>query len=323
MTMNEFDLIDRFFKNQPITRNDVALGIGDDGALICVPPFCQLVVTTDTLVAGNHFLPNACPAKIAHKALAANLSDLAAMGATPAWCSLALTLPKADPQWLSEFCRGFYALAKQYQVQLIGGDTTKGPLSITITLQGYVAQGKAITRRGAAVGDLIYVTGLLGDSGAGLELILKQNKSYNQLEQKLIDRHYYATPRIEAGKILSELASACLDISDGLLVDLEHILKANQVGAMINADALPLSCSLLHYAKSAENGAKIALSSGEEYELCFTVPKRHRQALNDAFSTLNTPITCIGQIQSKQGIDLMWQANAVSWPVLGWDHFLS
>lgn len=322
MIGNEFELIDHYFKTQPIKRKDVLLGIGDDAAVICVPPHCQLVVTTDTLVAGTHFLPNAPPEFIGHKALASNLSDLAAMGAVPAWCSLALTLPEVDKTWLNGFCDGFYSLAKAHNVQLIGGDTTKGPLSITITLQGFVPEGQAIMRKGACVGDEIYVTGCLGDSAAGLALILKGGDPKNEQEKQLQERHYYSSPRVLASHILRKFASSAIDISDGLMADLDHILKASGVSARINADALPLSDLLLNFAGSHEKAAKIALCSGEEYELCFTVPACHRAALYCALARTNTPITCIGHIQSgKEGAQIIWQNNPVNWALPGWDHF--
>lgn len=321
MAGNEFDLINRYFKSQPVTRRDVDLGIGDDAALITVPENCQLVVTTDTLVAGNHFLPDADPVMVAHKALASNLSDLAAMGAIPAWCSLALTLPESNESWIAAFCEGFYKLAEYYQVQLVGGDTTKGPLSITITLQGFVPSGKAMRRDTAKAGDWLYVTGNLGDSAAGLAVILKGHSPQNDVENTLLHRHYYSEPRVLAGQALREIASSALDISDGLVADLRHILKASGVSAVINADAIPVSDELLAFSGSAEAAAKMALCSGEEYELCFTVPESHRGAVDAAFSHTNTPVSCIGQLRHGEGVTVMWQGEAVDWPLSGWDHF--
>ncbi|MDD1783475.1 thiamine-phosphate kinase [Enterovibrio sp. ZSDZ35] len=321
MAGNEFDLINHFFKTQPVSRKDVELGIGDDAAVISVPANSQLVVTTDTLVAGNHFLPEADPVKVAHKALASNLSDLAAMGAIPAWCSLALTLPSPDEAWLKGFCDGFYKLAEYYQVQLVGGDTTKGPLSITITMQGFIPKGKAIRRDGAKAGDWLYVTGNLGDSAAGLEVILQGNEPSSDSENTLLNRHYYSTPRVLAGQALREIASSALDISDGLVADLKHILKASQVGAVINAEDLPLSDALLDYVGNAEKAAKLALCSGEEYELCFTVPESHRGALDAALAHTNTTVTCIGQIRHGDGLQVLWKQKPVDWTLSGWDHF--
>lgn len=321
MAGNEFDLINRYFKSQPVVRRDVDLGIGDDAAVITVPEQCQLVVTTDTLVAGNHFLPDADPVLVAHKALASNLSDLAAMGAMPAWCSLALTLPSADEPWLQAFCEGFYKLAEYYQVQLVGGDTTKGPLSITITLQGFVPTGKAIRRDTAKAGDWVYVTGDLGDSAAGLAVILRDNLPQNALETTLVQRHYYAEPRVLAGQSLRDIASAALDISDGLVADIKHILNASGVAVVLNADALPVSEELLAFTGSAEAAAKMALCSGEEYELCFTVPESHRGAVDAAFLHTNTAVTCIGQLRHGEGVTVQWQGEPVDWALSGWDHF--
>lgn len=321
MAGNEFDLINRYFKSQPVTRRDVDLGIGDDAAIITVPENCQLVVTTDTLVAGNHFLPDADPALIAYKALASNLSDLASMGAMPAWCSLALTLPSPDEAWLDAFCREFFALAEYFQVQLVGGDTTKGPLSITITLQGFVPAGKALRRDGAKTGDWLYVTGNLGDATAGLDVILRDNQPQNDTEATLVERHYRSTPRVLAGQALRDIASSALDISDGLISDLPHILKASGVAAVINADALPLSEALLTYTGDREKAAKMALCSGEEYELCFTVPESHRGALDAALAHTTTPVTCIGQIRHGEGLSVLWNGEAVNWSLSGWDHF--
>ncbi|KXF79792.1 thiamine-phosphate kinase [Enterovibrio coralii] len=321
MAGNEFDLINHYFKTQPVSRKDVALGIGDDAAVISVPENSQLVVTTDSLVAGNHFLADADPVKVAHKALASNLSDLAAMGAIPAWCSLALTLPSPDEAWLKGFCEGFYKLAEYYNVQLVGGDTTKGPLSITITMQGFIPEGKAIRRDGASAGDWLYVSGNLGDSAAGLDVILKGNQPSNELEETLLNRHYYSTPRVLAGQALREVASAALDISDGLVADLKHILKASGVSAVINADTLPLSDELIAFAGSKEKAAHIALCSGEEYELCFTVPESHRGALDAALAHTNTPVTCIGQIRHGEGLQVLWEEQPVDWKLSGWDHF--
>ncbi len=323
MSGNEFDLIHRYFKAQPVVRKDVVLGIGDDAAVISLPENSQLVVTTDSLVAGTHFLADADPIKVAHKALASNLSDLAAMGAVPAWCSLALTMPSPDETWLAGFCDGFYKLAEYYNVQLIGGDTTKGPLSITITLQGIVPAGTAIRRDGAKAGDWLYVTGNLGDSAAGLEVILSGNMPRSELEETLLNRHYYSQPRVLAGQALRAVASSALDISDGLAADLTHILKASNVSAVIDTETLPVSDALLEYTGSAEKAAQMALSSGEEYELCFTVPESHRGAVDTALAHTNTPLTCIGQIRHGEGLQLQWQGQPVDWQLAGWDHFRS
>ncbi len=320
--MNEFDLINHYFKDKGIKRDDVIQGIGDDGAILQCPLNQHLIVTTDTLVAGNHFLETAPAAAIAHKALAANLSDLAAMGAVPLWCSLALTLPRIDKNWLASFCDGFYKLANKHKVQLIGGDTTKGPLSLTLTLQGAVPKGEALCRKGAKVGDFIYVTGSLGESAAGLDCILNPKASVSDEDRKaLIKAHFYATPRLEAGQAVRTLASSCLDISDGLVSDLGHILTKSQVGGQINADSLPLSPLLKRYYQDPELAAKIALTSGEEYELCLTVSPDNKAAFEQALMKTNTPFTPIGRITEQKGLSLYWQGKPIDWALSGWDHF--
>lgn len=323
MASNEFDLIARYFARQPVQRSDVALAIGDDCALLEVPAGCQLAVSTDSLVCGNHFLAGMDPALVAKKALAANLSDLAAMGATPAWVSLAITLPEADESWLARFCDGFFEMADYYQVQLIGGDTTKGPLSLTLTVHGFVPQGQALTRHGASAGDLIYVTGNLGDSAAGLAVLLKQvTGTEPELAEHLLNRHYQPQPRVLAGQALRGIASAALDISDGLIADLGHILNRSDVGAVIDVDRLPLSAELMSFCGGDQDAAgKLALTSGEEYELCFTVPAHHRGALDVALSHAGVKATCIGNIRAGDSVTLERNGLPLDWQLHGYDHF--
>lgn len=326
---NEFDLIEYYFKQSSFVRDDVIKGIGDDGAILSVPPAHHLIVTTDTLVAGNHFLSSADPAAIAHKALASNLSDLAAMGAKPLWCSLALTLPEINSSWLKAFCAAFHQLARKYQVQLIGGDTTKGPLSLTLTLHGAVPVGQAIRRDTAKVGDLIYVTGTLGESAAGLAEILK-TQHCSELDallspsaQALMHAHYYATPRVELGQAVRSFVSSGLDISDGLVSDIQHILKASHVSAQIDAACLPLSALLRSQYPDLKKAAQLALTSGEEYELCLTVSPVNQTAFEDACAQTNTLITQIGKIEIGKGLTLTWQGEPCNWSLSGWDHFVS
>ncbi|PSU32058.1 thiamine-phosphate kinase [Photobacterium lutimaris] len=319
---NEFDLIARYFEHQAVKRKDVPLAIGDDCALLEVPEGSQLAVSTDSLVAGTHFLPDADPSWVAHKALASNLSDLAAMGATPAWVSLALTMPQPDEAWLAGFCEGFFALAEYYNVQLVGGDTTKGPLSITLTVHGFIPKGKALTRSGARSGDWIYVTGNLGDSAAGLALLLGQKTVDNPvLAATLRERHHKAEPRILAGQALRGLASAALDISDGLISDLGHILKRSGVAAEIDVDKLPLSPELIAFEPERDAALQLALASGEEYELCFTVPEQNRGAVDTALARSGVRATCIGQLRPGQGISLVRERQPLSWTLHGYDHF--
>ena len=269
MPCGEFSLIKQYFTSQPVKRKDVSTGIGDDCAILTVPEKQQVAISTDTLVSGIHFLPTISPEDLAYKALAVNISDLAAVGADPAWASLALTLPKVDNDWLEAFSRSLFALAEYYSIQLIGGDTTKGPLSLTITIQGLVPQGMALLRSGAKIGDWIYVTGFLGDSAAGLA-VLQNRLQPSQPESRdyFITRHLRPQPRLLQGQALRSLASAAIDISDGLISDLNHILTASGCGARINLDALPYSTAMKSQV-SKEQAEIWALSGGEDYELCF------------------------------------------------------
>ncbi|MDD9157104.1 thiamine-phosphate kinase [Aliivibrio sp. S4TY2] len=326
---SEFNLIDRFFVQDNLSRSDVDLGIGDDCALVSVPEGYQVAITTDTLAAGTHFLEDADPVRVGYKALASNLSDLAAMGAKPTWVSLALTLPKPDEKWLEGFCEGFFGLAKQHNVQLIGGDTTKGPLSITITVQGLVPRGEALTRKGAKVGDDIYVTGFIGDSAAGLDILLDKKKQIKtELEQELERRHYYSNPKIQLAQKIRHLCHSALDISDGLISDLGHILKQSNVSAQIQVNALPISNELMtFYSHDIDKCLKMALVSGEEYELCFTAPKENREAIQQISFLLNQDVSIIGEIAKgpfttlQNNVKLRKDTTLLDWVLYGYDHF--
>ncbi|MDI1352139.1 MAG: thiamine-phosphate kinase [bacterium] len=240
--MNEFELITHFFANQHQPhRQDVVMGIGDDCAIVEVPQGQQLLVSMDTLVSGVHFPITTTPYDIGYKALAVNLSDLAAMGANPAWITLALTLPTADQQWLSSFKEGFFGLAKQFQVVLIGGDTTRGPLALTVQAHGFVPHGQAITRQNAQPGDLIYVTNTLGDAGLALKHLNHEVNIPSQFTELLLNRLNRPMPRVKEGLLLRNYATAMIDLSDGLISDLGHILKKSGVGALIHLDKIPLS----------------------------------------------------------------------------------
>ncbi len=319
--LGEFNLIEKYFSGRQKQRKDVDLAPGDDCAIVCVPGDMRIAVSTDTLVAGTHFLADADPAWVAHKALASNLSDLAAMGATPAWVSLALTLPEQDETWIKPFCTSFFELANDFDIQLIGGDTTKGPLSITLTVQGLLPKDKALCRDGARSGELIFVTGELGDSIAGLEVILGHEASSKPFSQQLKKRHYLATPRILAGQALLDIASSCIDISDGLISDLQHILKCSNVGATLNVNALPFSDELLAFCCDEEQAQKLALMSGEEYELCFTVPTQNKDRLERVLADIGVKVTCIGQTHSESGLNLSKNGKKVDWQLYGYDHF--
>ena len=322
MACGEFELIARYFDRVTSSRRDVEKGIGDDCALLSVPEKQSLAISTDTLVAGVHFLADIHPADLGYKALAVNLSDLAAMGADPAWLTLALTLPNVDESWLESFSDSLFELLDYYDMQLIGGDTTRGPLSMTLGIHGLVPQGRALRRSGARIGDWIYVTGTLGDSAAGLALLLGQEQLSNPAaHEALIKRHLRPIPRILQGQALRDLASSAIDISDGLISDLGHVLKASDCGARINLDALPLS-EPLKQNFSSEQCLHWALSGGEDYELCFTVPEINRGALDVALGYLGVPFTCIGQMgPQSEGLVLLQDDRVVEFNHKGFDHF--
>ena len=302
--MKEFDLIDRFFKNGGHQRKDVIVGIGDDAAITQIPDKQSLATTTDTLVNGVHFLPDTPAQAVAYKAVAVNLSDLAAMGAEPAWISLSLSVPSTDEVWLGEFTKGLFELSQYYSVQLIGGDTVRGSLAVTITAQGFVPSDSALTRIGAKPGDWIYVTGTLGDAGAGLEILKGELHASNDDAKYLIHRHQYPSPRVLAGTALRRSASACIDVSDGLLSDIQHIVDDSVCGALINVDRLPISDPLKRTV-SPEHAIDLALAAGDDYELIFTVAEDYKSTVETAFASFNVNATCIGQITGATGkVDL-------------------
>lgn len=293
--MKEFDLIGRYFSNGGYKRKDVIIGIGDDCAVTKVPENQQLAVTTDTLVGGVHFLSDAPAKSVAYKTVAVNLSDLAAMGAEPAWISLSLSLPEVKEDWLTEFVDGLYELTQYYSVQLIGGDTVKGPMSMTITAQGFIPPGSELTRSGANPGDWVYVTGTLGDAGAGLDILQNTLEVKGEARDVLINRHYFPTPRVAVGTALRRIATSCIDISDGLLSDLNHILTASGCGANIHVDRLPLSRAITS-AVDNDTAIEYALSAGDDYELIFTVSEEQKGNLETSLASTNVKATCIGQL---------------------------
>ena len=317
--MGEFDLIRRFFQ-RPVRRKDVVLGSGDDCALLSVPAESLLAVSTDTLVSGVHFFANMDPVKLGHKALAVNLSDLAAMGAEPRWASLALTLPSVDEPWLEGFASGFLALADYYNVELVGGDMTRGPLSITVTVHGVVPEQGALRRSGAQPGDAIFVTGSLGDGALALQQLLGKYHVAEQWWPSLLARLEQPQPRILVGMALRGLASSCLDISDGLASDLGHILRASGIGAQVELTQLPLSPALA--ALPSEQSWQLALAGGDDYELCFTLPEQHRGALVTALLGTGVAVTEIGRVVSGEPV-IQWLHGGSPHDLLlrGWDHF--
>jgi len=320
--MGEFELIARHFTRSPRRRDRVALGVGDDCALLAPAPGQQLAVSTDMLLEGRHFLSTVPPERLGHKALAVNLSDLAAMGADPAWLTLSLTMPEVDEPWLAAFSDSLFELLDYYDMQLIGSDTTRGPLSLTLGIHGLVPAGRALKRAGAKPGDWIFVTGTLGDSAAGLSLLQHHHRLNDPaVHEVLIKRHLRPMPRVLQGQALRNLATSAIDLSDGLISDLGHILTASRVGARINLDALPLSAALRDHFEP-EQVLRWALSGGEDYELCFTVPEVNRGALDVALGHLGVAYTCIGQIAPEaEGLTLLENGKPRSFHHKGFDHF--
>lgn len=322
MACGEFELIARYFDRVTSSRRDVEKGIGDDCALLTLPEKQTLAISTDTLVEGVHFLRDIHPSDLGYKALAVNLSDLAAMGADPAWLTLALTLPEVNEAWLKDFSDSLFELLDYYDMQLVGGDTTRGPLSLTLGIHGLVPQGRALKRSGARPGDWIYVTGTLGDSAAGLALLQHHRKINDPVaHEALIKRHLRPMPRILQGQALRDLATSAIDLSDGLISDLRHILKASECGARLNLDALPLSAVMKQHFEP-DQALRWALSGGEDYELCFTVPEINRGALDVALGHYGVPFTCIGQMAPQSdGLVLLQSGKPVESDLKGFDHF--
>lgn len=312
--MDEFQLIRHYFASLTATAEGVELGIGDDAALLRVPTGQELVVTTDTLVAGRHFPLQTRPFDIGWKSLAVNLSDLAAMGATPRWFTLALTLPAPNADWLAGFSEGLKALADLHGVALVGGDTTRGPLAISITAMGLVTAGAALRREGAVQGDLVCVTGTLGDAALAL-----QQLDAPDAEPGLRRRLDRPTPRVEAGLLLAAWASAGIDVSDGLAGDLQHILVASQVGAELRADKLPQSPAFQRAAPA--DAIALQLHGGDDYELCVCLRGEDYQAVQPALAALGVPLTRIGSITAEPGLRLREGSSVRAIEPRGYQHF--
>ncbi|MEL0037173.1 MAG: thiamine-phosphate kinase [Gammaproteobacteria bacterium] len=320
MSASEFGLINNYFKAMPGHRRDVLLGIGDDAAITSIPQGHKLVTTVDTLVQDIHFDDKVTPADLACKALAVNLSDLAAMGAEPAWITLSLTIPEVDHDWLKEFSESLQQQCRFYDVQLIGGDTCRGRISITIQAMGVVPDNLAIKRSTAEAGDLIYVTGTLGDAGAGLSLNQRRKSSFTETEQFLLQRLHRPTPRLEAGVLLRNFATSAIDISDGLLQDVQHILDASDVGAVLKMPELPISDALAAVFPDKQ-AQSFALTAGDDYELCFTIKPESRDKLERCFATASTPITLIGHVTANKGLQVQNNEKVVEFDNKGFDHF--
>lgn len=321
--LGEFDLIERYFRQPqagPASRPDVLLGIGDDAAVLRMPD-ADLVAAVDTVVAGRHFLPDCDPRSIGHRALAVNLSDFAAMGATPAWATLALTLPAVNEGWLERFSAGFMALANEHGVALVGGDTTAGPLTVSVQILGHVPHGTALRRGGAQAGDLLVVTGTLGDAGAGLALASgRLTTSHRAAAQELLARFDYPTPRLQFGLRARDIAHAAMDISDGLTGDLPKLAAASGLAAHVDAARLPLSAALQSVVSAAQ-ARDWALAAGDDYELLLAVAPRQHDRLSDAARQLNLTLTTIGDL--RRGNAVTWEFDGASFdaPAQGYDHF--
>jgi thiamine-monophosphate kinase len=314
--MAEFDLIHEYFLWQRMP-DSVQVGVGDDAAVLIPPEHKHLVVSVDTFNAGVHFPLETLPHAIGYKALAVNLSDLAAMGAEPAWFTLALSLPEADTTWVAEFARGMRELAQQHGIFLIGGDTTKGPLSITIQVMGFTEPGRALLRSHAQHGDWVCVSGTLGDAAAGLAMVQQRLTLPPELAEYCVHRLNYPTPRLALATILRGRSNACMDISDGLLADLGHILKASCVGARLEHDRLPLSRALEHL--PLDKRLELALTGGDDYELLFTLPQNALAEVRDVAKKQGILVTPIGKIDKNlSGIELDYKLSGNK---RGYEHF--
>ena len=301
--MNEFELIARFF-SRPARSPSVHLGGGDDAALLAPSPGCELAVSVDMLVAQRHFLSDVDPAKLGHKTLAVNLSDMAAMGATPKWALLAGALPDTDIGWLTAFARGFYALAELHDVDLVGGDTTRGPLNLCVTILGEVPFGQALTRAGAKPGDDIYVSGELGDAALALAAMTGRTQFEGDAFTVARARLETPVPRVALGIALRGIATAALDVSDGLVGDLTHILERSGVGGTVELSAIPRSAALTRMLGGAlrEVALECLLAGGDDYELCFTAPVGEAARIAAIAAKLELPLTRIGTIATGSSL---------------------
>lgn len=318
----EFEIISRYF-SRGSTRSDVALGIGDDAALLQVPADRLLVAAMDTIVQGVHFPIGTTPRSVGHRALAVNLSDLAAMGADPAWALLSLSLPESDAGWLQEFSSGFHELARRFNVALVGGDTVRGPLVITVQVLGLIEPDHALTRDGARPGDMVYVSGIPGEAAAGLAVI-QRPRDDDPASERLRRRFDLPEPRVQLGRRLRTIASAAMDISDGLLGDLGKLCQASGCAAVIELERLPASPAMLAVfdAPSAET---FALTGGDDYELLFTVPAARVRDFEEACGTVEPRCTRIGRITQREAggalVTCERAGQAVSVAAAGYDHF--
>ena len=328
--LGEFELIERFFLRRQSARgaqSGVILGIGDDAAVLAVPPDAELVAAVDTIVAGRHFPQGTDARSIGHRALAVNLSDIAAMGAIPAWATLALTMPSVDAAWLAQFSAGLMDLAEAHGVALVGGDTTRGPLTVSVQVLGHAPRGTTLRRSGARAGDLLAVTGTLGDAGAGLSFVTTPPAAESRpAALKLIRRFEYPTPRVEFGAAARGIATAAMDLSDGLIGDLPKLARASGLAAHVAVERLPLSESMRAAVPEAQ-ARDWALAAGDDYELLLAVPAARLAELEAEADRLNLMLTPIGELRAGAGAGagagVRWTLNGREFVpgVRGWDHF--
>lgn len=318
--LSEFDLIARYFTRPPHPASRAALGVGDDCALLTPAPGMQLAISSDMLVEGRHFFAGADPYQLGHKCLAVNLSDLAAMGAQPVAFTLALALPEADPAWLAPFAQGMFALADAFDCELVGGDTTKGPRNICITVFGEVPPQQALQRNAAKAGDDIWVSGTLGDARLALASLTGEIALDTETQEAAAMRLHAPVPRVALGLALRDVAHAAIDISDGLSGDLGHILAASRLGASIDLDALPCGPALAQQPQDLRR--RFAAAGGDDYELCFTASPKQRAAVLAAAAASGVAVTRIGGIEHAPGLRLTDAAgSALDLPLTSFDHF--
>jgi thiamine-monophosphate kinase len=321
--LTEFELIRRFFTRR---ASGAVLGVGDDAALVRVGDGLELAVSADLLVEGRHFFTRADPVLLGHKALAVNLSDMAAMGAKPRWATLGLALPRADARWLEGFARGFFGLARKHRVDLVGGDTTRGPLAIAVQIMGEVPRGLALRRDGARAGDDVWVSGELGSAALAVAAA-KGGFRVPARERRALERRLDApTPRVALGIALRAVASSAIDVSDGLLADLGHICERSRVGAVLEWESLPAAPFVRAQAQRTEVAVRAILSGGDDYELCFTAPPRRRAAVVAAARRARTQVMLIGSVaRRRRGAALVEVRDSIGKPMRvprpGYDHF--
>ena len=317
--MDEFELIRQYF-TRTLTDSDVRIGIGDDGALLRPAAGRDLITVVDTLVEGVHYPLNLGAADIAWRAVAVNLSDIAAMGARPRWMTLALTLREADPDWLADFSDGLFAAATEHDVSLVGGDTTRGrQVVVSIQITGDVDPERVLTRSGAKAGERIYISGTLGDAAAGLEL-LQSGAVSSDTARELVDRFRRPSARIALAQAIAPLASAAIDVSDGLYADTLKLLQASGAGGRIEVDALPLSAAL-RAEFDAERARQFALAGGDDYELCFTLPAEEEYRLSEIALQQNVRLTRVGIVTEGVGLDCTDNGAPFAYRDAGYRHF--